>query len=220
MGLLDQLVGTDTARAWRANRRRWTAGRAQEIRPSEAIVGKPARVTGTIAPAGDLVRAPFTQRSAVACFVRLEVKTIVSRDGGAFSITGPGTDITTWREEIREASQVPFFVTDEMGGRLLVSTTSALWVVDPDIVNEDPHVNDENHALCTFLRSRGIVPTAYMGIAGDTRFYERAIVTGERVSVYGDVDETQEVHAEGYRDAPERIVRINGSPDAPVIVFA
>src|SRR5262249_4940027 len=112
------------------------------------------------------------------------------------------------------------FITDDTGARVFVSTGSAMWVVEPPLINEHPHVNDENEVLCTFLRSRGVLPTNYMGIAGDTRFYEHALTTGDPISVYGDIDEVQSVHLDGYRDAPQKIIRLNGTPDAPVIIFA
>jgi hypothetical protein len=164
------------------------------------------------------VVAPFTQRGCGAWHARLEVKK--RRDAGSNSaMFGSGGEIVYWSEEIREDSRAPFWIVGDDGARVLVVPTVTVWSASAPLVNEDPHVNDENAQLDRYLRSHGVLPTAYMGIAGDTRFYELALGAGEAISVYGDIDEMQGVHAEGYRDAPERIVRLFGSHDAPLVVI-
>jgi hypothetical protein len=107
-----------------------------------------------------------------------------------------------WRAEIHEMSTAAFLVVDERA-RVLVDPRSAVCAVEAPLVNEHPHVNDENPLLTTYLRSRGVLPTAFMGIAGETRR------VAEQVSVVAD----------GYRDAPLRALHMVGTYDEPLVVF-
>src|SRR5262249_28071515 len=125
-----------------------------------------------------------------------------------------------WREQLRGMSDVPFFVVDDAGGRVLVEVRGALLVtLAQQNVSEHPRVNDDNRFFDVFLRRHGVVPTAYMGIAGDTRFFEACLRPGDPVSVFGRIDESAEVRNDGYRDAPARILRLfSPTADAPVVI--
>ncbi len=218
MGILDVVVGAEAARRFRRNRRAWRARRVAAVRPSDAKAGEIARVAGRVEAAGELVTAPFTQASALFFLVRLEQKVLVdARD--AWGLRTSGDELVRWREEIAEASTAPFQLVDDAGARVIVDPRFALCAIDAPLVNEHPHVNDENPALSAFLRSRGVLPTQFMGIAGETRFYELRLRPGDGVSIYGRLEEHASVRAEGYRDAPERLLRMTGTDEEPLVIL-
>jgi len=196
---------------------------ARHARPeavSELIAGQEARILGVVEADQPLLISPFTQTRCVLWRVRLEEKHRVDDDRGILETSS--RDRVRWQEEINEGAFARFWVRDSSGGRALVGTGpqgTCQIAFEPPNVSEHPHVNDENELLCRYLREHGVVPTNYMGIAGETRFFETYVLPGEAISVYGRVEEVSEVQAIGYRDAPVKFFRLVGSTEHPLVIL-
>jgi hypothetical protein len=217
VGILDVFLSPQARRRLRQNRWIRRGKRAPIVGLADAKAGEIARIGGRAESTGASLVAPFTQDPALVWLARLEQKTLVSPEN-AFGLGTGGNEVVVWREEIHEMSATAFLVVDA-GARVLVDPRFAVCAVDAPLVNEHPHVNDENPSFSAYLRSRGVLPTAFMGIAGEARFYEARLTPGAAVRIYGRVEEHASVVADGYRDAPLRTLRMAGTAEEPLVVF-
>ena len=134
------------------------------------------------------------------------------------TIGQPEGDLVEWREQFRTGSQVPFDVVGKHGGRVRLDLGFARFDSRLRPISGDhPHVNDDNREFDTLLRANGVSPTAFMGIRGDTRFYETTFVEGSPITVYGRAESSEVVRSDGYRDAPERALCMRGTELEPLV---
>jgi len=97
---------------------------------------------------------------------------------------------TVFHETFRNMSTVPFEVVGDDGSRLLVEPTIAVHSLLPEYI-----VPTEGH-----------------------RWTEARIAPGERVVVYGMVDETGAIDTSGYRAEAITIPRIRGTIEEPLVI--
>lgn len=202
---------------FRSNRWRWSARRARPV-PLEGVrVGAAVKVAGVAAVAhgeAEPFVSPFTRTPCIAWMARLEEKsTILVRSGVAFAVDEP-----YFREQFLLVTCAPFCVDVDGGGRLRVDDGPTNINLVLANVSEHAHVNDENPAFASFMRSAGIPTTRHMGIAGEHRFSEAVLRAGERVSVYGTAASTQVLVAGGYRGVMEEQRSLQGSDAQPLVV--
>lgn len=213
--LVDAIFGAGTLAAFRRSRRRFSAHRAKVVSPTEVIAGAEARVRGRLVADG-LIEAPLTQRRCAFWAARIAEL--------AFLETANGDSMRQWKTAYEGTSTAPFWLVGDDGARILVAPTEEQGAVDLtaelEDVGEHPLVNDDNPRFGAFLRGRGVLPTAFMGIAGDTRFAELVLHEGHSVEVYGAVDEIAVVERGGYRDGAAAVRRIVGTADAPILMRA
>jgi hypothetical protein len=203
-----------------SDRRTWDARHAENVPVSGLVAGTEARLTGIVEPDQPLVTSPFTQTQCVFWFATLEEKHIIDQDRGILASGAPQE--LRWQEEISEGSYARFWLRDASGARGHVDMggqSTCHFAFEPPNVSDHPRVNDENARLCTYLRSHGILPGNYMGIAGDTRFFEHCVLPGDRISVFGQVQEHSVVQATEYRDAPMKLFRLVGSDKHPLVIL-
>ncbi|MBI5531140.1 MAG: hypothetical protein HY898_00390 [Deltaproteobacteria bacterium] len=203
-----------------SDRRTWDARHAEDVPVSALVAGTEARLTGIVEPEQPLVTSPFTQTQCVFWYARLEEKHVVDQDRGI--LASGARELVQWREAICQGSYARFWIRDASGARAHVDMgeqATCHFAFDPPNVSDHPRVNDENERLCTYLRSHGILPGNYMGIAGDTRFYEQCVLPGDRIAVFGQVQEHSVVQTTEYRDMPVKLFRFVGAQKRPLLIL-
>jgi hypothetical protein len=209
---VDELLFGSNVRGFGARWRLWSARRATRMATNAVAVGQRAKVEGVAGVLEHVVPAPFTQRPALAWRTMLEQKLRHDHPPGFAAVPGG----TTWQTRIRESFSVPFVLEDD-DGRIVIdgSAIAALRLFD---VGDHPKVNDDNPRLREYLHARGIQSSLFIGAAGDHRFLEAVVVSGDRIAVWGRVRESTRVASTGYRDAASRTLVITGTADDPCVL--
>jgi hypothetical protein len=203
-------------RSLRRSYRAWRAARSPAIPLASLAPGVRARIEGIVEPGDAQVISPFTQRQGVLAQVVLREKQLdESRQG----------DVTyTWFSQVREQLTAPFWIVDDAGSRAFVDPEHALIELPLEDVREHPRVNDGNPDLARYLRAHGVMPTRYMGIAGEHRFLEVVLAAGARVALSG-VPRMCVMHVPAlarasYRDAPIEVPTFSDAPDEPLVILS
>ncbi|MCW5832401.1 MAG: hypothetical protein KIS78_08185 [Labilithrix sp.] len=196
-----------------ARRRVRRARRASSIDVGDVVVGRTCKVRGRIAIDGAPERAPFSLRPCAFWAVHLLTK-VRTEDRH-------GREIVVWRTDVEASSARPFWLVDDRGDGVLVEPEGAHVSVPTARLDPDhPHLNDENPTFRAFLRSHGVLTTAFMGVAGEHQFFESALRHGELLAAYGRVDEVARPAPQGYRDGLARDRRLRSVDGEPIVLFA
>jgi hypothetical protein len=173
-----------------------------------------AKIVGTVVPFDEtsLVTAPFSLEPSVLVSSRLLEKRMVTDERG--------NDRMAWVHLFHEENGAPFFLVGADGARVLVHPRGGELLLPEADLAEHPHVNDENPRFAEYMRKQGVRTTRYMGIAGDHKFFERAVRPGDRIAVDGWVDETSLRGGGGYRDSMQSVPRMQVTPNEPLFVLA
>ncbi len=191
---------------------RWRRSRRIGMRSTPVarlVPGTSCKVTGVVESPMATV-SPFTQTACAYCMVRLEQRRVREERGYEEVLGEPVIEV---------GSAATFWLVGDDGGKVLVDPSAARSDLPRTHVSEHPRVNDENAAFASFLRSQGVLPTMYMGIGGDYRFFESIVASGAKVSVWGAVRDGRVAAPAGYRDASVSFACIGGSPSVTMHIM-
>ncbi len=214
MGVLDLVLSKKQQQLFRDNRRRWSFGRARAIGPSEVVVGQRCKVVGRAEPALELVPTPYRGEPVILYSASFEGGRYVESENG-------GAQVQLWARAFEDHVFQPFFVVDDAGARIRVD---AGYTLAPIMEYEDATsapvlaIAALPAVLERYLRARGVRTTGFMGITGDARFLEAPLRARARVTVSGVVDEVTELAEGGYRSSTERVLRMVGTNEEPLIL--
>jgi hypothetical protein len=191
---------------------RWRRSRRIGMRSTpiaQLVPGAATKVTGVVESPMAAV-TPFTQTACAYYVVRLEQRRVREERG---------YEEVLWEPVIEIGSLATFWLVGDDGAKVLVDPSAALSDLPRTHVSEHPRVNDENADFAAFLRSQGVLPTMYMGIGGDYRFFESIVVSGSKVSVWGSVRDGRVAAPAGYRDASVSFACIGSARSAAMHIM-
>lgn len=202
IGLLAYLREYDS----KAGRARRALRSAKGSSISDAVEGKPIKLTGTVRCLGEPLKAPFSGRLC-ACWEVLVREYIPSQSSGS------------WRDVMTEQDAQHFIIENETG-RVLVKAIDPHMALKAEEISAKGPVRASSE-IKQFLVSRGHSTDGLLGMARDLKYHEGVIEAGEKVSVSGigrwETDPFPTKSGEGYRDTSKWLV-LEGTDETPVLV--
>jgi hypothetical protein len=182
---------------------------ASPVRANEAAAGTRRLLVGRAEAFDDQVLvSPFTQRRSIFWQVELEE---YRRD-----MSGRGR----WTTVLRRTSKASFWLVDDEGPRVRVDPGVVTVRLKTENVTEDPRVDDANAALAEYLE-RELGGSKTKTTEGTFSFYERLVVPGARIAVYGLVaHERVPVPGDGYRGGVGHRCLLRGTDREPIVLAA
>lgn len=132
-------------------------------------------IKGRIVPSElGLVRTPFSDRSAVWYRVTVrEYRSSYGRRGGS------------WQKVLTEIDGRPFMVDDGSGQKARVLPLGATVILDEQNVASSGTLRDPPPHVESFLRSRGLESTSWLGFNKSMRYEEEVLAPGEHLFALG-----------------------------------
>jgi hypothetical protein len=153
--------------------------------------GGVVEIKGRVQPSEQgLVQAPFSGRHAVWCRVTIQELRSSGRN-------------TYWRTVLVEADARPFMVEDGSGQLARIMPAGANVVLDKQNIASSGTFNDAAPHLESFLQSRGLKSTSWLGFNKSMRYEEEVLVPGDPLYALGPSrrEPGPPVH-DGYRMVP------------------
>jgi hypothetical protein len=166
--------------------------------------GSPGRIVGAVAP-GETIEAPLSGRRCVYFEVIVEEKA--------------GGKNKHWRRRVREATGIPFVVSDGTG-RAIIDPAHARIALEDDAHSRSGVFDAATAREEAFLARHGVESRGWL-LAKTLRYQEAVIEVDEQVAVAGLAVREPDPDAgagEGYRGAPPTRIRMNGTPAFPLLV--